>query len=396
MKIPNPPWASGGRSPIQMEGPLEATLGRLRAFGVGERVIKSSLAAGLAWLVAFAVHDDPLPVLAPITAIFTIQQTLFRSFGGSAQRLLGVGAGVAVALLANRALGLHWWTVSLMVLVSLIAGFRLFRLEPAGVEQMTVSGLLVMISGSTGNIFGAASFHLLDTVIGTAVGLAANALIAPPSHVPAARRAVREFGARLIAVLDDLAAGLAAGITAEYAHDVLDRARIIAADIERVQAALEHAEESLVYNLQGRRQKPALARYRRANRALEHAAIQSRVIARTVTDCVSSPDPAAGCPEWLAPEALGAPLANHLSAIALLLEQFIDLPDEPHRRIEPNPLALDAQERRRELSEAVAARFEQLLPDRWAQIGEIVSISDQLVADLGQAGADIARDATAP
>lgn len=357
--------------------------------GIGERVIKSSLAAGLAWLVAYQVHDDPLPVLAPITAIFTIQQTLAQSFGGSAQRLLGVGAGVATALIANRVLGLHWWTVSLMVLIALIAGFRLFRLESAGVEQMTVSGLLVMISGSTGNILGAASFHILDTIIGTAVGLAANSLIAPPSHVPGARRAVREYGARLIGVLDELAAGLASGIGPRQSNEILEKARAVAADIEEVQIALERAEESLVYNLPGRRQKPALARYRRANRALEHAAIQSRVIARTVTDCVSSADSIEGRPTWLAPEALGTPLANHLSAIALLLEQFIDLPDDPVRRTAQNPLVLEVQERRRELSDAVAARFEQLLPDRWVLIGEIISISDQLVVDLIQAGHEI-------
>lgn len=371
------------------EGPVRVALDRLRRYGLGERVIKSALAAGLAWLIAFAIHDDPLPVLAPITAIFTIQLTLARSLLGSVQRLLGVGAGVAMAMIANRVLGLHWWAVSLVVLISLIAGFRVFRLESAGVEQMTVSGLLVMISGASGNIIGAASFHILDTIIGTTVGLAANSLIAPPSHVSGARLAVRSLGYRLIAVLDELAGALASGIEIDKASEILGRARAVATDIEVVQAALERAEESLIYNLPGRRQKPALARYRRANRALEHAAIQSRVISRTVTDCIGTAAPTDVRPRWLEPDALGAPLANLFNAIAIYLEHFLDLPDRPITREGAAGLVLEIRDRRREVSDAVAARFEELLPDHWVLVGEIVSISDQLVTDLNQAVKDI-------
>jgi uncharacterized membrane protein YgaE (UPF0421/DUF939 family) len=371
------------------EGPVRVALDRLRRYGIGERVIKSALAAGLAWLIAVAIHDDPLPVLAPITAIFTIQLTLARSILGSVQRLLGVGAGVAMAMIANRLLGLHWWAISLVVLISLIAGFRVFRLESAGVEQMTVSGLLVMISGASGNIIGAASFHILDTIIGTAVGLAANSLIAPPSHVPGARQAVRALGFRLVAVLDELAAALASGIERKTANEILERARGVATDIKEVQAALERAEESLIYNLPGHRQKPALTRYRRANRALEHAAIQARVISRTVTDCVRTATLPDIRPRWLEPDALGLPLANLFSATAIYLEHFLDLPDHPLAREDDGALVLEIRECRRKVSEAVAARFEELLPDHWVLIGEIVSISDQLLSDLIQGANDI-------
>jgi uncharacterized membrane protein YgaE (UPF0421/DUF939 family) len=378
------------------EGPVRVALDRLRRYGLGERVIKSALAAGLAWLVAYRIHEDPLPVLAPITALFTIQVTLARSIRGSVQRLLGVGAGVAMALILSRVIGLHWWVVSLVVLISLIAGFRVFRLEPAGVEQMTVSGLLVLISGSTGNILHVASFHILDTVIGTAIGIAANSLIAPPSHVSAARSAVRALGQRLIGVIDDLAKGLAGGIDRDQATTILERARAVAAELDEVQVALERAEESLKYNLPGNRQKTALARYRRANRALDHAAIQTRVISRTVTDCVDSAGPSEARPAWLGPDALGMPLANLLSAIAAYLEHFLELPDQPAGCKDEALLVVDIREQRREINDAAAARFSELLPDRWVLIGEIVSISDQLVTDLTLAASDLSASASAP
>lgn len=367
------------------EGPVRVALDRLRRYGIGERVIKSALAAGIAWLVAFSVHQDPLPVLAPITALFTIQFTLAKSILGSVQRLLGVGAGVAMALILSRVIGLNWWVVGLVVLISLIAGFRVFRLESAGVEQMTVSALLVMIPGASGNILSVASFHILDTIIGTAVGLAANSLIAPPSHVPEGRLAVRTLGHRLTEVLDDLAAALAAGIDVEQATDLLARARKIAAELDEVQIALDHAEESLRFNLPGRRHQPALERYRRANRALEHAAIQTRVISRTVTDCARI----AGSAVWIGPVALGTPLANLFSAISLYLEHFLDLADGPAGRRDDAGLLAEIQERRQEASDAAAARLTDLLPDRWVLVGEILSVTDQLVADLAHAAADL-------
>jgi hypothetical protein len=371
------------------EGPVRAALERLRRFGIGERVIKSALAAGLAWWAAYTIHDDPLPLLAPITALFTIQSTLARSFLGSAQRLLGVGAGVAIALLLSNWFGIEWWVISLVVLISLTLGFRLFHLEAAGVEQMAVSALLVLIPGASGNILTVASYHILDVVIGTAIGLAANSLIAPPSHVPGARTAVLELGNRLRTVILDLATALDQGIDQERAAEILARARGLAIELAEVQTALDHAEESLQFNLPGRWQRPGLDRYRRVNRSLEHAAIQARVIARTVLDCACTATASEFRPAWLEPLALGTPLAELLDSVARYLELFLLLPEssESVSQLPKQRSEIDAN--RAAVNEVAAARFFELLPDRWVLVGEIVSISDQLVSDLSQAVADL-------
>jgi|GEM_PF-1705743 len=371
------------------EGPVRVALDRLRQFGLGERVIKSSLAAGLAWFIASLIHDDPLPVLAPITAIFTIQLTLAKSVIGSVQRILGVGAGIAIGIGATRIIGLHWWVISLVVLVSLVAGLRIFKLEPSGVEQMTVSGLLVMIVGSNANVIGVAGYHALDTLIGTAVGLAANTLIAPPSHVPAARVAVRSVGARLIATIDELASSLASGIDSIEAQRILGVARSVAADLDEVQLALDRAEESLKFNLPGRRQQEQLHRYRRANRAVEHASVQVRVISRTVADCANASAIGGEIPVWLEPDALGTPLANLLSAIAVYLEHFLELADNPESVPHDLMLTAEVESRRQEVTLGAANRLEALMPDKWVLIGEILSISNQLVTDLSSAAEEL-------
>lgn len=372
------------------EGPGRVALDRLRRYGLGERVIKSALAAGLAWLIAEFIHEDPAPVLAPITAIFTIQLTLAQSLTGSAQRLLGVAAGVSMAIALSSVIGVDWWVISLIVLLSLFTGLRLFRLEPSGVEQMTVSALLVLVIGSTGDISGVAAFHVLDTVIGTGVGLAANSLIAPPSHVPNARNAVQHLGRRLIEVLDELGGGLAAGMDAELATRVLDDARAVSADLDDVQLLLDRAGESLRYNLPGIRQRSAYKRLQRANRALEHAAVQTRVISRTIADAIATAGPGAARPAWLEPDKLGVPVANLMSAMAMYLDHFLSL-TEPGK-IGPDDAYLRSSviDRRREASNAASLILPELLPDRWVLVGEILSVSDQLLTDLSAAARDIA------
>jgi hypothetical protein len=374
------------------EGPVRAALDRLRRYGIGERVIKSALAAGVAWWVAYTVHDDPLPLLAPITALFTIQYTLARSFLGSGQRLLGVVAGVAVALLLSNWFGTEWWVISLVVLISLTLGFRLFHLGSAGVEQMAVSALLVLIPGASENIVTVASYHILDVAIGTAVGLAANALIAPPSHVPGARTAVLSLGNQLTTLIEDLASALERGIDEAHVTGILTTARGLAHQLSEVQTALDHAEESLRFNLPGRLQRPGLDKYRRVNRSLEHAAIQTRVITRTVLDCVRTAGEPDARPSWLEADALGVPLGNLLHSVSDYLELFLALPENPEAAVRLPALRASIDLSRSEVNNIAAARFFQLLPDRWVLIGEIVSISDQLVADLTQAIAEVSGE----
>lgn len=46
--------------------------------GMGLRVVKTGLACALAWLLAESLLADPLPVLAPLAALLTVQVTIDR------------------------------------------------------------------------------------------------------------------------------------------------------------------------------------------------------------------------------------------------------------------------------------------------------------------------------
>ena len=370
------------------EGPLRVLLSRLRQVGLGERVLKSALAAAIAWELARLIPGNPQPVLAPLTAVFSIHLTIAGGVSDAVQRLFGVVFGVGLALLVNRLLGVSGWTIGLVVLVAFFGGRRL-RLEAAGLSQMVISALLVVLGATNTEVSNYAALHFANTVIGVLVGLSLNALVAPPSYLPLARRAMRELGEGVAAILDDLATGLASGMTPEQATSCLERARAIASTLDEVEESIAHAEESLKYNVLAGRQRSRLAVYRRSNRALEHAAVQTRVICRAVVEAVATAGAGAARPSWLEPAALGAPLANLFSAVAVAVEHFLTLIDEPRASVDDAALAVEVRRHRQEITLAARERLIDLMPDGWALLGQALAVSSQLVADLTAAANEL-------
>jgi len=129
------------------EGPLRTLLDRLRPFGLGERVIKTTLAVGLSWELARLIPGNPNPVLAAMTGMFSINLTIASSVKDAFQRIVGMIWGVAIALIVNWALGLSGWSLAVTVLIS-FAGARLIRLEAAGMAQVAVTALLVILAAA--------------------------------------------------------------------------------------------------------------------------------------------------------------------------------------------------------------------------------------------------------
>jgi uncharacterized membrane protein YgaE (UPF0421/DUF939 family) len=106
-------------------GPIRVALDRLRRIGIGERVLKTVLAASIAWALASLLPFGDPPILAPLTAIFTMQATLAESVRGSVQRLLGVLFGIISAAVISQVIGLNALSIGLVVLISLSVGIRL-------------------------------------------------------------------------------------------------------------------------------------------------------------------------------------------------------------------------------------------------------------------------------
>lgn len=360
-----------------VKGPLRSALDWFRAHGLGERVIKSALAAVIAWLLAGLLPDNPAPILAPLTAIFSINLTIAGSMRDAVQRVLGVVFGILLAVLISEYIGANSWAIFLVILISFYVGRRL-GLDPSGIQQIAVSALLIVLGAASKAIDDAAVLHLANTLIGTGVGLLLNASVAPPNHLPDARRRLLEVGEAIQDDLRMLAEAARTGISNDEAVTTLHLARETNAELLELDTALNQARESLQFNLLGRRQRDVLGLYHQADLALEHASIQTRMIARALADATAQDAPLG----WLLGDALGAPLAD-------LLDMGVETLDAYLTRIREGDLTggfpIDT-ERLTGYQAAIARRgadFDgELRPGGWIYLGEVVALATQLITDL--------------
>jgi hypothetical protein len=270
----------------QARGRFDQLWSRLRALGVKEtlvierevfrRILKSTLAATLAWLAAEQI-GSPRPALASLAAIIVLQLTVRASLARSIQLTVAVTLGLGAALALGNVVGLHWWSIALVVLAGLIAG-ELFRLGALS-GQVSISALLALSLGS-----GYGIERAIDTVIGALIAVAVNALVAPPSHVSEASRTLRGIGEDLGALLGDLGAGSAKRPNDETIRRWLVRGRDLAADSRAAIGTVKQGEESLQFNPRARGELAQLSRLTEARRALDHSITQTRGIARSLLD----------------------------------------------------------------------------------------------------------------
>ena len=355
---------------------------RLPPAGALAQPLKAALAAGLAWTVGGLVPGVPgQPYLAPLTAMLTVQLTVAESVSGAAQRTLGTLIGVVVALATGEFVGVTPVTIAALVLLAQAAG-RLLRLSPVGSAQVMVTSLLVLtIGGTTSLAYGWA--RVAETIVGALVGVGINALLVPPTHVPAAGAAYQMLVDGLLGELYGLASGLASGLDSRVANQQLETARDLARRFDDTNRALERAEQGLRFNVLAFRERAELDARRDAVQTLEHTAIQARSLARALADSVAD-----GCPAWLQPAAFGQPLAELVRVAAAALRAFAAGHDDLATcRAEAQACRVAILARAHAERDVLTADG---APDGWVRLGTILGTLDRLIGDLG--GSSRTRD----
>lgn len=246
------------------------------------QVLKAALAAGIAWELAKLLPGKQPPVLAPLAAMLVTQVTAYESIRSAVQRTIGVVAGVLLAYGVAQLLGLHSWSVALVILVAMALGQAL-ALGTSGSSQVPVSALLVLISGAATRSY--AYSRVLETLIGAVLGAAVSLLVVPPLHLRDSGRAVRRLTEGQARLLREIAADLRIGAwPSGSAGKRLSSARALTADLARAQEAVERVEDSVRLNPRARRARPAAQLYREELDALHHVQVQVRGIARTLAE----------------------------------------------------------------------------------------------------------------
>jgi uncharacterized membrane protein YgaE (UPF0421/DUF939 family) len=245
------------------------------------QVVKTALAATLAWGVAELGAGHQAPFFAALAALLAVQPSVQQSLSRALERMAGVVGGVLMAFVFGALVGVHTWSVGLLLLASLLVAWAL-RLGPQAAVQVPVSALLVVAIGA--GTPGYVRDRILDTALGAAIGVALNALVAPPVAVSPVHTAVERLGGAIVALLRRLAAELEHPDAAARIDDWLAASRELATLAQQAQAAVTKAEESLRWNPVRRRRAADVDAERDRLDVLTRVSVQVRGVARTLHD----------------------------------------------------------------------------------------------------------------
>jgi hypothetical protein len=356
-------------------------LTRLRGDGspLGLRTAKTTLAAVISWELALRLPGSQPPVLAPLTALLVTQVTLVKTITGSFQRVASVTAGVLLALGVAGLLGLHWWSVGLVIFVSLAIG-QVLKLGSHRIE-VPISALLVLTLGGTP---GVARTRMLETLIGAGVGVVVNAVLVPPVYIRPAGEAIYELAGDMARVLEGAAADLAEGWSGEDAYERLLEARELDPEVREAGEAVGQAEDSLRLNPRRRLVGDPSDELREGMTSLEHSVILIRGLCRSLVelDTVTGgrgPDPA-----------MRAALAHLLVELADAVRTFgqqvaASVPGPPANQAPLQRALARARAARDQLAkEMVAGPGDP--PRAWQVHGHLLANVDRLLSELDPEG----------
>jgi uncharacterized membrane protein YccC len=241
------------------------------------QVLKTALAAGLAWWVATGVLHLEQPFLAPWAAVLVVHSTVYRTVSRGTQQVAATFLAVFLAYLLGTLLGVGAWSIGLVVLL----GFLLGKIRWLRDEATTIAttGLVVLATDAMAEaqLLG----RLLDTSVGVVVGLAVNLLVWPPLRDRAAWSQVDQIPHDLAAVVREIADGLGADLEPADVDQWVRDCREVDLRIDRAWQLLSQAQES--GRLNPRRSRPTgVTELNTQLHLLEQATADTLSTARTV------------------------------------------------------------------------------------------------------------------
>jgi uncharacterized membrane protein YccC len=220
------------------------------------QVIKTALAASLAWFLCLLVLPGVLPIFGTIAAILVVQPSINQSFSKALERTVGVITGVVLAYLVGVFFGVTSWLILMTVVIALLVGW-IFRLSQSTTAQIPISALLVLTIGA--QTPGYAVERIYETILGALVAVVVNTVVVPPVRLRPAHDTITRLGDEVANTLDALAGLLNTPSEPKERTAVLIAARLLHPMEDKAVAAVTSAEESLRFNPRRSVHRPALA-----------------------------------------------------------------------------------------------------------------------------------------
>ncbi|WOP19663.1 FUSC family protein [Raineyella sp. LH-20] len=212
--------------------------GRLRVTGVW--ILRLTTATVLAYLASMPIVQGPPDLTGPLTALLVVQGTNLGTLRSMVVRIGAVVTGVMLAVLVSQFVGLSWWSLAIVVALSL-GSAKVFRLGEQSLETPISAMLILAVQGQQV----AVENRVLTTLIGAAIGFLFVVML--PSPVPSrlAARLVRRAAGGTSTLLTRVAESMRSEpITRARAASWLTEARALSTQVSRAGVAVAEAREA--------------------------------------------------------------------------------------------------------------------------------------------------------
>jgi hypothetical protein len=249
--------------------------------------LRITMAATASYVVATLIFPGTQPLLAPLTAMLVVQVTPVSLLASGLDRVIAVVTGVSLAVAFAAVVPLEWWSLGVLIFISITLGQAL-RLQ-SNLIEVAISGMLVLGVGSL-SAESAAWQRIAETLVGAAVGIAANLLF--PTRVPTADAghaiegladAVSDLLGRSAEDLEQAARG-DGSLAGRPGAWLGDARQITHHDVPRVGATLLHAEQGRRLNVRAVGTADLGPGLRHGLESLEHTALAVRSLYRSLAD----------------------------------------------------------------------------------------------------------------
>jgi Aromatic acid exporter family member 1 len=168
------------------------------------QIARLTVAAVVSYVIADALSPGLLDLTAPLTALLVVQASTVGTLQMGLVRVGAVLTGVLVAVGVAGFIGLSWWSLAIVIAASLVLA-KIFRLGEQSLEAPISSMLILAVSSPDL----AAQVRVVNTLIGTVVGVGFSLLV--PVTIPnaRARESVRGVARSQAGLLDEVAITIA-------------------------------------------------------------------------------------------------------------------------------------------------------------------------------------------
>jgi Aromatic acid exporter family member 1 len=248
-------------------------------------IVKSALAATIAWVLADVVLAAPSATFAPFSALLMVQVTISQSLDQALRYAGAVVAGVVLTAALSLVLGPTIPTFAILMLAGLTIG-RWRRLGSQG-SQVAVAALFAFSAFAQSSSQESSLTQLSSiaglVVGGCAIGVLVNLLIVPPLRYRGGAYAVSSLSASETDLLTDMGRAMGAGMPdRDQIRDWSSRAGQIQGLVGQARASIEQAAESMRLNPRRlfMRETVEFSGYRHTVTALERANEQALSMTR--------------------------------------------------------------------------------------------------------------------